>query len=186
MSRQVCPFHPDEDVAGVVVSDEVGERFVCPRTTGHPVAGATFAWVRPVPPPRGVEIGGLAAELGLDVELPAALAAYAGRWAEYGVLERAYARRRPEHFARLVEAYGHTAIKEKRYTASAFLGGTLGRIGRDATIHFHDGEATGRWAYNPRISWWTITPGLEWSAETRLSSADDGNDITYVPGQVEQ
>jgi hypothetical protein len=186
MSRQVCPFHSDEDVAGVFVSDEVGERFVCDRATGHPSGGPGFEWVQAPPPPPGLELGGLGAELGLHDELPAALAAYAGRWVEYGVLERAYARRQPSDFLRLVETYGHTAIAKKRYTSSAYLGGVLGRLGRDATIHFHDGEATGRWAYNPRISWWTITPGLEWGAETRLSNADDGNDITYVPGQVEQ
>jgi hypothetical protein len=45
---------------------------------------------------------GIAAELGLDVELPRVLAGFLGG-VEYGLVERAYAQRNPKDFAALVD-----------------------------------------------------------------------------------
>lgn len=46
---------------------------------------------------------GIAAELGLDVELPRVLAGFPGVWVEYGLVEGAYAQRNPKDFAALVD-----------------------------------------------------------------------------------
>jgi hypothetical protein len=47
-----------------------------------------------VPSPKGLpELTGIAAELGLDVELPRVLAGFPGVWVEYGLVEGAYAQR---------------------------------------------------------------------------------------------
>ncbi|EWS99887.1 hypothetical protein N865_19985 [Intrasporangium oryzae NRRL B-24470] len=180
---QVCAFHGDEGVFGEALRDEAGSlRYTCTRKRGHPVEGP-YSWVQ-VPTPAGVEgVSGLAAELGLDEDLVDALDAFRGAWVEYGVLEREYARLRPETFGLLVKKYGHTAVAAKRYTASAFLGRTLGELSKRGAILWHEGPATGRWSYNSSISWWALPPAPEWS--TRSSWAALGCDVEYVPGQTE-
>ena len=63
-----------------------------PRSSGHPQPGP-FTWLH-VPSPKGLpELTGIAAELGLDVELPRVLAGFPGVWVEYGLVEGAYAQR---------------------------------------------------------------------------------------------
>lgn len=181
-SRQVCPFHSDEDVPGVRVNDDGTYEFTCPRTTSHPVVG-TYTWMQAPEPPDLEGVSGLAAELGLDTELPAAIAQYPGRWVEYGVVEHAYAHATPDDFARLVERYGHTAIVAARYTASAFLAATLGQLSRTGTVLYHPGPATGRWKYNGQISWWALAPEPDWALRT--SWEDLGLRTDHVPGSVE-
>jgi hypothetical protein len=187
VSLQVCPFHASEDVPGVLISGP-GEwaqySFTCPLTADHP-GGRPFSWLSSPPPPEG-EPSGLTAELGLTVELPAALKQFGHRWVEYGVLERAYALARPEDFALLVARYGHTAVAAKRYTASSFLGRALGELSVRGALVFQYGPATGRWDYNSKISWWCLPPAPEWSAD--LSWADlaaSGVGMDYVPGSTE-
>jgi hypothetical protein len=177
--REVCPFHADEDVRGVPTDYGDGSvTFTCERR-GHPDGPHT--WLR-VP---AVDVGpggsGLAAELGLATELPAAIKAFAGRWVEYGLVERAYAMRRPDDFARLVGRFGHTALKDKRNTASAFLAGYLASLAKRGDILYHDGPATGRWSYNSKISWWAVVPRPDWD-EDRLSWAASAYVVDYVPG----
>jgi hypothetical protein len=75
-------------------------------------------------------MSGLAQDLGLDTELPAALAALRSGWFEYGLVERSYAQRQPHGFARMVQQWGHTAIAHKQYTASAYIARVLGQLGR--------------------------------------------------------
>lgn len=74
------------------------------------------------------------------------LAGFPGHWVEYGVVEHAYAKSRPGDWRRLIDTYGHTAIKPSHYTASAFLGATLGHLARNGFVAYHDGPAT---AYVP-------------------------------------
>ena len=126
ISRQVCPFHGDEDILGIATGGQDGSlTFTCPRGSGHPQPGP-HSWLY-VPQPEGLPgIDGYAAELGLASELPAAIGEYRGTWIEYGVVERAYAMRCRDDFAAIVARYGHKAITPKRYTASAFLAGVLG------------------------------------------------------------
>lgn len=185
MSLESCPFHGDEGVFGQLVSAEVGQRFVCERRNGHPAPGA-YEWLRPPEPPALAELTGLAAELGLDVELPAALAGYRGRWVEYGVLEAAYAAARPEDFARLVARYGHTAVHDTQYSASAYLAAVLKRLHDRGVLAFAVGPATGRWAYNSKVSWWSLPPAPDWQdPATHLSWQAAGLDTAYVPGGTE-
>jgi hypothetical protein len=164
VSRQVCPFHADEDIRGVPTGGSDGSlSFTCTRTGGHP-RGGPHGWLY-VPQPDDLPgIEGYAAELGLATELPAAIAQYRGRWIEYGVAERAYALQCPEDFAAVVGRYGHTAIRAKKYTASAFLAGVLGVLSRHGTVMYHSGPATGRWRYNNTISWWAVPPEPDWES----------------------
>ena len=180
-SRQVCPFHADEDICGVPAgTDEGSLSFTCARTRGHPHDGV-HSWLY-VPQPDGLPgIEGYAAELGLGTELPGAIAQYRGKWIEYGVAERAYALRCPGDFAAVVGRYGHTAVKPKQYTASAFLAGVLGVLSKHGTVLYHLGSATGRWKYNSTISWWAVPPAPDWDS-SRLSWFDSGLDMSYVPG----
>ena len=140
---QICHFHADEGVRGEPLGSDGTLTYMCPRSKGHPHPGP-YTWLQ-APAPRDVPgISGLAADLGLAVELPAALDGFRGRWAEYGVVEHAYATANPKDFALLVDRYGHTAVAAKRYTASAFLAKALGDLSRSGAVLFHEGPATGR------------------------------------------
>ncbi len=178
--REVCPFHADEDVRGVRTAYGDGSlAFTCKRR-GHPLDGP-HSWMRVPAVEAGPEGSGLAAELGLATELPAAVKTFAGRWVEYGLVERAYATRRPTDFARLVDRFGHTALKDKRNTASAFLARYLGSLAARGDVLYHDGSATGRWSYNSKISWWAVAPRPDWE-DDRLSWAAAGCAVDYVAG----
>jgi hypothetical protein len=183
MTRQVCPFHSDEDVAGVK-SNDVELTFTCPRTSGHPKPGP-HQWIGTIDAPGLTELGGLADELGLTTELPAAIATYPGKWLEFGVVEAAYAELHPADFALLVDRYSHTAIAATHFSASAFLAGALGRLNRSGYVLYHYGPATGRWSYNGGISWWAIAPEPEWSDATTVSWASLARTMDYVPGSTE-
>jgi len=180
--KAYCPMHADEQIDGVLVSDEFGYKFTCTRGKGHP-GGGSYEWEQLPESPEFEGLTGLANELGLQTELPAALAQYKGQWVEYGVLERAYALAHPEDWAILVGKYGHRAVAAKRYTASAFLAATLSRLQSLGYLAYHGGPATGRWTYNSGISWWALDPETPW--ENRLSWDQSGADLTYVPGQTE-
>ena len=180
--RQVCPFHADEDVAGVLLNDECSYSFRCDRSKGHPEDGP-HEWMY-TPEPAGLsELSGLAEELGLRVELPAAIARFPGRWLEYGVVEASYADANPRDFSDLVARYSHTAIKATQYSASAFLSAALGRLSHTGHVLFHPGPATGRWSYNSQISWWALAPEPDW--ESRTAWVDLGRSMDYVPGSTE-
>ena len=180
---QTCAFHGSEDVEGMPTGMGNGElSFTCDRKTDHPEPGPR-TWLQLPEPPDIPGIGGLAAELRLDVELPAAIAAQHGRWVEYGVVERAYAHNRPDDFALIVERFGHRAITPTKYTASAFIARALGDLSRWGHVLYHPGQATGRWAYNSDISWWALAPAPNW--EDRLSWADACLAFDYVPGSTE-
>jgi hypothetical protein len=83
----------------------------------------------------------------------------------------------------LIERYGHTAVKAKRYTASAFLGATLGRLSRSGEVLLHAGPATGRWDDNQRISWWSVAPEPDWGSGISWESLEKS--ARYVPGSTE-
>lgn len=177
--RSPCPMHTDDDVAGTFVSEEVGWEFTCMRK-GHP-DGGPYTWISPPAVPQVAELGGLAAQLGLDVELPALLQRYPGQWVEYGIVEHDYAVAHPKDWAFLVNRYGHTAIAAKQYTASAFLGSVLGRLSRTNDLLARLGPATGRWDYNGRIVWAALPPAPDWA--NRLSWIDSGLTMEHVPGR---
>jgi len=181
-SRQYCPFHTDEDLPGTRIGDGGGYMFTCERTLGHP-HGNSHTWME-VPEPADLPgLSDLAEEMGLAVELPAAIAKHPGQWLEYGVVEAAYAEANPHDFASLVARYGHTALAATRYSTSSFLAGTLGRLSRTGEVLFRPGRATGRWAYNSQISWWAVAP--EPARDALLSWEDLGRSMDYVPGVIE-
>lgn len=180
MVFQVCPLHTLEEVEGKLLGEDLGWEFTCSRPDHHPEGPLT--WLSAPPPPSKGDLSGIAEELGLDISLPAALAPHNGTWVEYGVFEQAFAEANPKEWAFLVDRYGHTAIKAKSYTASAFLAATMGRLTRAGVLLFHSGEATGRWSYNGSISWWALPPRPDWSERTSWASTDLTMD--YVPGRA--
>ncbi|MDP9435986.1 MAG: hypothetical protein M3P93_12660 [Actinomycetota bacterium] len=91
MSGQVCPFHTDEWSPGQRPADGTIAHS-CTRRDGHP-SPAPWSWLEVPPPPPVHGISGLAEELNLASELPAALASLGPGWFEYGLVERAYAHR---------------------------------------------------------------------------------------------
>jgi hypothetical protein len=182
MNRQCCPFHADDDVPGESLDVEGGLVFTCSRTKGHPTAGAYTWYVAPEPADLP-GLSGLAEELGLGIELPAAIATHPGQWVEFGLVEAAYAAANPKDFAMLVTRYGHTAVKPTQYSASAFLAATLGRLMTHGGVLFREGPATGRWYYNGRISWWALDPEPDWTSRT--SWEQTGQSTGYVPGSTE-
>ncbi|MFD2081553.1 hypothetical protein SAMN05421678_106250 [Actinopolymorpha cephalotaxi] len=133
----------------------------------------------------------MAQELGLDVELPAALAALGEGWFEYGLVERSYAVRQPEAFARMVERWGHNALKRKQYTASAYIASVLALLAKSGAVVYRPAPGTGRWSYNNPISWWSLPPGAAWDQRTswvdvigdhdQASQAADEACRSYVP-----
>lgn len=172
----------EDSIVGVWAGDDVGTEFTCELVSGH-VHHGPFTWAQAPEPPAGTHIGGLAEELGLAVELPAALKRYEGRWVEYGVLEAAYATAQPTDWAGLVARYGHTAIHAKRYSASAYLGLILGQLSKNGAIELRFGPATGRWNYNSQVSYVALSPAPDW--DDKLTWEASGLTVEYVPGQTE-
>lgn len=164
VQRQFCPFHASEDVPGKLLPDGTYS-FTCERTQGHPTSGQ-YNWLHD---PVSEQVGGLtglAEELGLATELPAALASLGEGWFEYGLVERTYARAKPQDFALIVERWGHTALQHKQYTCSAYIAGTLGRLAKDHHVHYRPGKGTGRWDFNQPISYWSLDPAADWEKRT--------------------
>lgn len=121
MPGAVCPFHTDEWSVGSHLGDG-SYAHVCERAEGHR-GGVPWRWLDVPTPPDVPGLAGLAEELGLEHELPAAIEALGEGWFEYGLVERSYAERRPQDWARMVTQWGHTAIEGKQYTASSYLAG---------------------------------------------------------------
>jgi hypothetical protein len=164
MDGQVCPFHGDEWDRGTPLPD--GSRsYRCELRRGHP-GGGIWSWLVLPPPPAEPGITGTAEELDLATELPEALAILGFGWFEYGLVERSYARRRPEDFQQMVKRWGHTAIAPKQYTASSYIARTLGSLSSMGRIAYHGGRGTGRWSYNSDISYWCLLPPADWNERT--------------------
>lgn len=169
MTATICPFHTDEWVQGIRRPDG-STSYTCDRSRGHPGEGP-WAWLQLPDPPALPELAGLAEELNLSEELPAALAALGEGWFEYGLVEREYAHRRSDDFARMVRRWGHTVLAPAQYTVSAYIAGTLGRLSARGVVGYHDGVATGRWSYNEVISWWSTLPPGPWDERTSWATA---------------
>ena len=167
---QVCPLHTDEFVRPVFVGSETADyTFTCPRTD-HPTPG-TFTWSF-VPEPSSLPGDSLG--LGLDIELPKAVATASDRsgraWVEYGLIEHAYAAANPDDWSTLLARYGHThyqppnaSLKEFPYTASKYLARSLGALGARGVLLHAFGPGTGRWDYNKSISYYALPAGGDWS-----------------------
>lgn len=117
-------------------------------------------------PPEAQGLTGLAEELSLSAILPAVLRELGQGWWEYGLVERAYAAEDPRGWQQMVDRWSDTAIQPKRYTASSYLAGVLGRLSGAGFVAFHPGRGTGRWSYNSDISWWSTVPPGPWEHRT--------------------
>lgn len=165
MTGRPCHFHMDEWCVGTRLA-EGSYAFTCELRRGHP-GEQPWSWLETPASPEVGGLTGLAEELDLEQELPAALAALGDGWFEYGLVERSYADRCPDGFRRMVEQWGHTALDRGRpFTASAYIARTLGQLGRTGVVAYHPGRGTGRWSYNEDISWWSTVPPGDWSVRT--------------------
>jgi hypothetical protein len=67
--------------------------------------------------------------------------------------------------------YSHTGFKKPiEYSASAFIGSAIGKLGRDGLLVRVPYRATAFWNYNGMLHGWALTPGpgseevLTWKA----------------------
>ena len=164
MSGMVCHFHADEWSPGKRLADG-SYAHACERVSGHPSSSA-WRWLEVPEPPQVPGLQGMAEELHPEQELPAAMATLGKGWFEYGLVERSYARRQPDDFARMVAQWGHTSIANTRYSVSSHLAGTPGRLSRMGAVAYHEGKGTRRWSYNSDISWWSSMPPGPWTERT--------------------
>jgi hypothetical protein len=58
----------------------------------------------------------------------------------------------------MVARWGHTRQGPRRFTVSAFLAATLGRLWSRGVVVGQERNATGYWAYNSSISYWVLPP----------------------------
>jgi hypothetical protein len=186
MPSEICPMHIDEQCEGVFLGDELGWSFTC-SLKSHPEPGP-YTWIREPKAPDLQALSGIAAELELDVKIVDILKQREGLWIEYGVLEHDFALAYPKDWAFLVDRYGHAAIAATQYSATSFLAGVLGRLGRAAVIDIIDGPATGRWGTDgimkyKRLGYFALPPGP--NKDSRLTCSDASVTAAYVPGQTE-
>jgi hypothetical protein len=167
-------FHTDEWSPGVRQRDGT-HAHVCGRRTGHP-GDVPWHWLEAPSPTTSPGLTGLAEDLDLQHELPAAIAALGEGWFEYGLVERSYARRRPRNWRQMVEQWGHTAIAPTQCSASSYLAGTIGRLSRLGAVAYHPGVGTGRWSYNSDTSWWSALPPGPWEERTAWVDAVGDHD----------
>ena len=181
VTSQVCPFHSDEMVRGRRLrSIEPVEEFTCPMTDARHPGSRPWSWTAPLESAPADAPGGLAGELGLHIELPAAVGSFGGAWVEYGLIERAYALARPDDFATLIARYGHTHQAPARYTASSYLGRTLGQLAKTGYLAYRSGPGTGRWSYDDEVGYYTApTSPAAW--ENRLTWDVAGGTVDYLP-----
>ena len=158
---QICPFHTDEFLHPVFIGSETTEyEFTCPLTN-HPVPGA-FSW------PWTSEPSGLGSALGLDLSfsLPKAVRdaseAVGGGTVEYGLVERAWALANPDDWTMLLKRFDHRFFRmgmanqqELPYTASRYLAGRLGALGKHGDVLYSSGRGTGYWSFLRNVSYWT-------------------------------
>ena len=116
-----------------------GQVFRSPSAAGHSLrGGATNGWWfwgfltgRRLKDARAEFVGATAASIdgeAVKVDLLSAVESLGPGWFEYGLVERAYADAHPREFAAMVARWGHTAIAPKQYTATSYLGYTLGDL----------------------------------------------------------
>jgi hypothetical protein len=165
--REVCPLCVRDDLVTVETLAQGAWRYMCSNTKAHD--GAPYVWEDSAAAQKDKDVvEGKAVELGLLEDLMLCLEP-AKPPVEYGIVEYRYSRLRPETFHGLLDDYGHTRIeRNKPYTVSSFIAGTLGRLAGFGELDLVYGPATGHWAYNEVISYWSLPhtepqdPNLSW------------------------
>jgi hypothetical protein len=157
-ARQICPIcQVDESIFTETIGPSLW-RYTCTRSCRQ--HAEPYSWLGSTrDAPFDEELGyNKAEELGLPNDLLTCLQ-HGEPFVEYGVVEYRYATvANPEVYKQLVEDYGHTALGPKKYTASAFIASTLGRMLREDLVAYKPGRATGFWSYNSDISFWSLQP----------------------------
>jgi hypothetical protein len=161
--RQVCQTCTDADE---YVTWEIEGPGLFRYTCSGPSHGADPYWWLSTgrSPLDGAGHEGLSTELGIYDDLLRCFDP-AEPYIEYGIVEYRYATANPVPYQRLVWTYDHVqaardAGRSIDYSASAFIGGALGRLfHRDALVTRVEGKATGFWSYNDRLHGWALRPG---------------------------
>jgi hypothetical protein len=168
-----------------VDSETVVWELTCPLQD-HPVPGP-YVW-----PASGEEHVDFGAALGLDLGASLILAVRTasdehgeGR-VEYGLVERAFGLAEPDDWGVLLARYDHrwyhggdATRKTLPYTASKYLAGRLGALGRLGDIRYSPAKGTGYWSYLAKVSAWTV-PGREQAS--LQSFGENGADMAnYMP-----
>ncbi len=78
--------------------------------------------------------------------------------------------------------YGRRELAPRQYTVSALLAHTLSQLAKRGTAALQFGPATGRWAYNSTISWWSLLPTPGWSE--RLCWEASSVEADYLPNKT--
>jgi hypothetical protein len=147
-----------------ITSTYAGDGVWLHTCTNPPKHAAAITWQQTVGGHLDdLEYGGYAEEWGIYDDLRACFEPRAP-FLEYGIVEYLYKQRNPNRFAFLVQRYKHTDLQRRgphnkddyRYTASSFLGSSLGRMTRHGDLLYRAGEATGRWRYNYVGSYWAL------------------------------
>jgi hypothetical protein len=99
---------------------------------------------------------------------------------EYGVIEYRYALANPETYKKLVSTYSHTALGETPgYSASALIGGALGKLPRDGLLVRVLRKSTGYWSYNGQLNTYALSPGP--TDEATITWAGFATDLDLDP-----
>lgn len=173
-AKQVCPLCSfDDDVELVGRIDGVTTLVCQAARDDHP-----YRWE--VTPGGFVHTTGnqLAREIGLYENLLEVVDSH-DRYLEHGIIEYRYAIAHPKSYELLVKHHGHTALGSSGYSASNYIGKTLGSM-CDRRLQGIEVKATGYWSYNGRVWAYAPTPGpsdgavLQWDEYAR--SIDVGPD----------
>ncbi|MCU1372360.1 MAG: hypothetical protein JWO77_3554 [Ilumatobacteraceae bacterium] len=82
---------------------------------------------------------------------------------EWPIIERRFLLAHPDEYQELLGEFGHTTYGPRRYSVSSYLARRMGTLAGQGKVEFQYGEATGRWSYLGRISYWSL-PGTPTSA----------------------
>jgi len=156
--RQVCPRCSAEDFVQIETLGPCLWRYTCTRSCKQ--HADPYSWIgSTADAPADMELTyNKAEDLGLPNDLLTCFE-HGEPFVEYGIVEYRYAAKaNPTVYKQLVEDYGHTSLGPKRYTASAFIASTLGRMEKEGLLAYKSGTATGFWSYNGGISFWSLVP----------------------------
>ena len=150
--RQVCPICGHDDDVTTMPGD-------AERTWDYTCLADGHNWT--VKADTGL-VGrtGITAEWDLYDDLPKCLTP-GEPWVEHGVVEFRYKTGFPDvYFEKILPRYGHVGLQgSKRYTASSFIAQALRQLEREGVLARSYRRATGFWAYNHRVSYWSLAPG---------------------------
>jgi hypothetical protein len=152
-ARPVCPLCAGDDDLAENASPSPGRRqFTC---AAHK-APYTFTINMYKEFPGGE---GLYAQYGIDDTLVSCVNGGYGHHSGDGYIEHAVVEYRlsienPDGYRACLEAWGHTTIKAKHYTATVYLGLRLGALSRQGAVLHRPGPGTGHFHYNSELGYW--------------------------------